>query len=80
MLELYPRTQIDIHLHVMEADGGVLCACINAACLALVDAGVAMKDLVVACSAGFIMDEPVAVRGRTFVQVVCSLTPVRSRI
>jgi len=33
---------------------GELCAAINAATLALVDAGIAMQDLVVACDAGYL--------------------------
>ncbi|KDO24671.1 hypothetical protein SPRG_10204 [Saprolegnia parasitica CBS 223.65] len=51
---LYPRSQIDIFVQVLHADGGELAACINAVTLALVDAGIAMKDFVVACSAGYI--------------------------
>jgi len=55
--ELYPRTQIDIFIHVLEEDGGQLPACINAACLALVDAGVSVRDLVVACAATLVDGE-----------------------
>ena len=32
----------------------MLCACINATTLALIDAGVPMRDYVVACSAGYL--------------------------
>ncbi|CAM9919647.1 unnamed protein product [Ascophyllum nodosum] len=59
MLHLYPRTQIDIYLHVVQSDGGVLPVGVNAASLALIDAGVAMSDLVVACSAGYLDGTPV---------------------
>ncbi|KAF0695430.1 Aste57867_13779 [Aphanomyces stellatus] len=52
--QLYPRSQIDIFVQVLHADGGELAACINAVSLALIDAGIAMKDFVVACSAGYI--------------------------
>lgn len=55
------RTQIDIYLHVIQSDGGVLPVSVNAASLALVDAGVAMSDLVVACSAGYLDGMPVMV-------------------
>ena len=34
------------------------CVCINAATMALIDAGVPMKDFVCACSAGYIEDTP----------------------
>jgi len=36
---------------VLQADGSVCAVCVNAATLALVDAGVAMKDVVWACTA-----------------------------
>ncbi|CAK4448743.1 hypothetical protein LEN26_008437 [Aphanomyces euteiches] len=52
--QLYPRSQIDIFVQVLHADGGELAASINAVTLALIDAGIAMKDFVVACSAGYI--------------------------
>ena len=50
--QLYPRTQIDVSLSVLQADGGVRAACINATTLALADAGIAMADVVCACAAG----------------------------
>ncbi|KAJ2128876.1 Exosome non-catalytic core component, partial [Coemansia sp. RSA 921] len=40
-------------------DGGTLETCINAATLALVDAGISMDDYVCACTAGFIDETPV---------------------
>merc|ERR1719186_676157 len=55
--ELYPRSQIDIYVEVLQADGGNLCACINAATLALIDAGIAMRDYVSACTASMLEDE-----------------------
>lgn len=50
--ELYPRTVIDVFIEVLQADGGTRCAGITAASVALADAGVPMRDLVVACAAG----------------------------
>lgn len=47
-----PRSRIAVALHVLAADGAVLAACVNAGTLALVDAGVPMRDYVVACTAG----------------------------
>jgi exosome complex component RRP41 len=55
-LELYPRTGIDLYVEVLQADGGTRCAAITAAALAIADAGVPMRDLVVACAAGKIDD------------------------
>jgi len=55
-LEYYPRTGIDIFIEVLQADGGTRCASITAASLALADAGIPMRDLVVACAAGKVDD------------------------
>ncbi|MCP8313362.1 MAG: exosome complex exonuclease Rrp41 [archaeon] len=52
MLEEYPRTAIDVYLEVLQADGGSRCAGITASAVALADAGITMRDMVVACAAG----------------------------
>ncbi len=52
LLEDYPRTAIDVFVEVLQSDGGSRCAGINAASVALADAGINMKDLVAACAAG----------------------------
>ncbi len=54
--ELYPRTGVDVFVEVLQADGGTRCAAITAAALAIADAGVPMRDLVVACAAGKVDD------------------------
>lgn len=51
-LERYPRSTIDVYAEVLQADGGTRCASITAAAVALADAGIPLKDLVAACSAG----------------------------
>jgi len=51
-LEYYPRTSVDLFIEVLQADGGTRGAAITVASLALADAGIPMKDLVVACAAG----------------------------
>jgi len=58
-LELYPRTGVDVFIEVLQADGGTRCASITAAALAIADAGVPMKGLVVACAAGKVEDKVV---------------------
>ena len=50
--EMYPRATIDIFIEVLQSDGGTRCAGITGASLALADAGIPMRDLVVACAAG----------------------------
>lgn len=51
-LEYYPRTSIQVYIEILQADGGTRCAGITTAALALADAGIPMRDLVVACAAG----------------------------
>jgi len=50
MTDAYPRSQLDIYCEVLQSDGGNLSACINAATLALIDAGVPLKNYVVSCT------------------------------
>ena len=51
-LEDYPETVVDVFIEIIQADGSTRVTGINAASLALADAGVPMKDLVVALSGG----------------------------
>lgn len=55
---LYPRSQIDIFILVLQQDGGLLQACINATTLALASAGVPLSDYVCAISAGVYQTQP----------------------
>jgi len=55
-MEYYPRTGLDVFVEVLQADGGTRCASITAAALAVADAGIPMRDIVVACAAGKIED------------------------
>lgn len=56
ILSDYPRAVIDVFVEVLQADGGSRCAGINAASVALADAGINMRDLVSACAAGRLSD------------------------
>ncbi|CAI8055943.1 Exosome complex component RRP41 [Geodia barretti] len=58
MRELYPQSKIDIYIQVLQSDGGNRCVSINAATMALIDAGIPLKDFVCASSAGYIEDTP----------------------
>jgi len=49
---LYPRSQIDIYIQVLQQDGGLLQACINATTLALINAGIPLYDFVCAVTGG----------------------------
>ncbi|EGG13982.1 Exosome complex exonuclease rrp41 [Cavenderia fasciculata] len=54
LTHLFPRSQIDIYVQVLQSDGGLKSAAINAVTLAMIDAGIPMRDYVCACSATFI--------------------------
>jgi exosome complex component RRP41 len=49
-VQLYAHSQIDVSIVLLQADGGVRSAALNATTLALVDAGIALEDFVCACS------------------------------
>lgn len=60
-LELYPKSSIDISVQVLDCDGvfASVAAAITCASAALANAGIEMKDLVIASSAGFFKDQVV---------------------
>ncbi|KCV71255.1 hypothetical protein H696_02205 [Fonticula alba] len=51
-----PRSQIDIFVEVLQSDGGMLVACINATTLALIDAGIEIRDYLCASSSALLND------------------------
>ncbi len=57
-LHLFPRSEINIFIQVLQSDGGELSAAFNAASLALVDAGIPMTDFLVSCSVGYLEKTP----------------------
>src|ERR1700734_3049735 len=52
LTSIYPRSQIDIFVQVLQQDGGLLQACINCTTLALINAGIPMIDFVCAVTGG----------------------------
>ena len=59
LVQLFPNSQIDIFLQVTQLDGGRTAAAINAATLAVIDAGIPVRDFVCCCSAGYLDDTAV---------------------
>ncbi len=53
-LEHFPRSLIDVFLEVVQADGSTRAASLTAASLALADAGIPMRDLVIGVSVGLV--------------------------
>jgi exosome complex component RRP41 len=64
LLEKFPRASIDVNIEVLDAEAGTRCAGLTAAGVALVDAGIPMKDIPVACAAGKIDDQVVIDLGK----------------
>jgi exosome complex component RRP41 len=56
LLEKFPRASIDVSIEILDAEAGTRCAGLTAAAVALVDAGIPMRDIPVACAAGKIED------------------------
>ncbi len=52
LTEQFPRASIDVNIEVLDAEAGTRCAGLTAAGVALVDAGIPMRDIPVACAAG----------------------------
>ena len=52
------KSVLDVHLVVLQADGGLTSACIIAVSLALADAGVELYDLVSSCCVAVSMQQP----------------------
>ncbi|KAL1494393.1 hypothetical protein ABEB36_009998 [Hypothenemus hampei] len=55
--DLYPFSQIDVYVEVLHADGGIYAACVNAATLAIIDAGIPIKEYICACTASLANDD-----------------------
>lgn len=62
--ELYPMTQIDIYVDVLQAEGGTRVGAITAAAVALADAGIPMRDMVCGVAVGKIDSQVVLDLGK----------------
>ncbi|MBN2477696.1 exosome complex exonuclease Rrp41 [Candidatus Micrarchaeota archaeon] len=62
--EKYPRTQIDVFVDVLQAEGGTRVASITAAALALADAGIPMKDMCCGVAVGKAGDQIIVDLGK----------------
>ncbi|MFQ6128759.1 MAG: exosome complex exonuclease Rrp41 [Thermoplasmata archaeon] len=50
--EQFPRATIDVFMEVLQASAGTRCTALTVAAVALADAGIPMRDLIVACAFG----------------------------
>lgn len=46
LVDFYRRSEIGLFCEILQDDGSVLAACVNAACMALLDSGICMRGLV----------------------------------
>lgn len=53
LTDLFPHSRVDVYIQVLQADGGERSAAINAVTIAMVNAGIPMKDLIISCSSGY---------------------------
>ncbi|MAG50111.1 exosome complex exonuclease Rrp41 [archaeon] len=58
-LDQFPNAVVDVFINITQANAGTRCAGINAAVMALADAGIPMRDLVSAISVGKVGDKVV---------------------
>lgn len=57
LVEKYEKSQLDLNIEILQTDGGSeICAAVNAATLALIDAGICMKEYICACTASLTND------------------------
>jgi len=56
LTSFFPRSVIDVFIEVLQADAGTRTAGINAAAVALADAGIPMKSMLSSCAAGKVAD------------------------
>jgi len=64
ILEKFPRASIDVSIEILDAEAGTRCAGLTAAGVALVDAGIPLRDIPVACAAGKVDGEVVLDLGK----------------
>lgn len=71
---LLRHLQIDIHIHVLQYDGGASSCAINAVTLALIDAGIPMHDFLISCH-GILYNEEIALIDSSLIEEM-SLFPL----
>lgn len=61
IVEQYPRSQIEIFVEILQQDGSSVSAAINAVTLALINAGIPLRDMVISCTLGLMDNKTVLV-------------------
>jgi exosome complex component RRP41 len=84
-LEEFPKSAIDVFINIISANAGTRTAGINAASLALADAGIPMRDLVASVAAGkigkdYVMDLAGKEEEETFCDLPVAYSPKAKKI
>lgn len=73
LVEKYEKSQLDLNIEVLQHDGGnEICSIVNAATLALIDAGICMKEYVCACTAS-LTNDGIALLDVSHLEEVCGM-------
>jgi len=64
MVELFPRSQIEVYAVVLQADGGTRISALTASVAALIDAGIPLRDTIVGVSVGKAADKIIVDLGK----------------
>lgn len=76
LVEKYEKSQLDLNIEILQTDGGggsEFCAAVNASCLALVDAGICLKEYICACTAS-LTDDGVPLMDVSQLEEICGLS------
>jgi len=91
LLQLFPKSSIQVQIVILADDGGRLCTAINAASAALIDSGLPIKDILCACSAGISIStdttlidlnrqEESSQGGKNAIHLPCAMLPQRGTL
>lgn len=69
-----PRTEVIVNVHVLAQDGEIMPSCVNAMCLALIDAGVPMLEYVAAVAVSVCEGVPLLDPNQLEVQALPTIT------
>ena len=76
LVEKYEKSQLDLNIEVLQHDGGSeICTIVNTATLALIDAGICMKEYVCACTAS-LTNDGIALLDVSHLEEICGKFPV----
>jgi exosome complex component RRP41 len=77
LVEKYEKSQLDLNIEILQTDGGSdICTAVNAATLALIDAGICMKEYICACTAS-LTNEGIALLDVSHLEEICGMNRMK---